>query len=198
MSTFISGVSLGFSLIIAIGAQNSFVLKQGLKQEYLFVVCLVCALSDAILIILGISGFDVIVQQTPWIEEAARDGGGLFLVGYGIRSFWLAAKSSDSLLPANDSTMSFVITISTCLALTWLNPHVYLDTVVLMGSVSTHYPNAKLQFALGAISASFIFFFALGYGSKMLIPIFSNPLSWRILDIIIGFVMCLIAISLFL
>ena len=198
MSAFISGISLSFSLIAAIGAQNSFVLRQGLKQEYVFIICLICALSDAILITLGVSGFYVIVQEIPWIEEVARGGGALFLVSYGMRSFWLAAKSSDSLVPSTGNTTSLALIVSACLAFTWLNPHVYLDTLFLIGSISTHYTNAKIQFAAGGISASFIFFFALGYGSKMLAPVFSKPVSWKILEVIIGIIMCLIAISLFL
>jgi len=198
MSAFISGISLGFSLIAAIGAQNSFVLKQGLKQEHVFIICFICALSDAILITLGVSGFYVIVKETPWIKEVARDGGALFLVSYGIRSFWLAAKSSDSLVPSTSTTTSLALIVSTCLAFTWLNPHVYLDTLFLMGSISTNYPTQKIQFTIGAICASFIFFFVLGYGAKMLRPVFSNPLSWKILEVIIGIIMCLIAISLFL
>ncbi|NEP33348.1 MAG: amino acid transporter [Moorea sp. SIO1G6] len=198
LTAFLSGTWLGFSLLVAIGGQNAFILKQGLKQEHVFIICLICALSDAILIAFGVSEFHVIIEEIPWIEEIARDFGAIFLTGYGIRSFWLAAKSSDSLIPSTDDSTSLAIAITTCLAFTWLNPHVYLDTVVLVGSISTHYSTARIQFALGAISASFIFFFTLGYGSRMLSPIFSNPRSWKILDIVIGAIMFMIAISLFL
>ncbi len=197
MSAFISGISLGLSLIVAIGAQNSFVLKQGLKQEFVFIICLICALSDAILIILGVSGFDAIVPETPWIEEVIRYGGELFILGYGLRSFWMAAKSSDSLLPSTGKSMSLALAVTACLAFTWLNPHFYLDGLII-ASISTHYPDTKIQFAGGIISASFAFLFALGYGAKMLTPVFSKPVSWKILDVIIGIVMCLIAMNLYL
>ncbi|MCL4114728.1 UNVERIFIED_CONTAM: hypothetical protein GTU68_053607 [Idotea baltica] len=196
MNALIAGFSLGLSLILAIGSQNAFVLRQGLKQEYVFFVCLICAASDAVLITLGVSGFSLIIKTTPWIEPVARYGGALFLFVYGARSFWSAYITNDSLNPATEKTSSLKKIILTCLAFTWLNPHVYLDTVMLLGSISTQYTGQKIEFALGAVIASFVFFFSLGYGAKILRPFFENPKSWKILDFIIGCIMWLIAYSL--
>ena len=198
MTAFYAGFSLGFSLIIVIGAQNAFVLRQGLNREYVFAVCLVCAASDAALILLGVSGFYLMVAQLPWLETAARYGGSAFLLVYGARSFRAALRSSDSLKAAEQADGTLERAVATCLGLTWLNPHVYLDTVVLLGSVSTQYPGAKTAFAGGAVLASFVFFFALGYGARILIPFFAKPVSWKILDAVIGVVMWFIAASLLL
>lgn len=201
-SAFYAGMSLGASLIIVIGAQNALVLKQGLKNQHVFVVCLICALSDALLIALGVGGFYLMVAKFPWLEVGAKYGGAMFLVAYGARSFYAAWQSSESLKAdeAAEQTRhhknSRLIAIYTCLALTWLNPHVYLDTVVLLGSVSTHYPGHKIAFASGATVASFLFFFALGYGARMLTPIFSNPFTWKTLDFIIGGIMWGVAATL--
>jgi L-lysine exporter family protein LysE/ArgO len=196
MSSFIAGFSLGISLILAIGAQNAFVLKQGLKKHHVFVVCFICALSDAVLIAAGIAGFGVIVQQYPQIELLARYAGAIFLVAYGLKSFYSAFTSSHSMDAEGELLSSVYKTILTCLAFTWLNPHVYLDTVVLLGSISTQYEGTKLLFASGAIFGSFVFFFSLGYGARILIPIFEKPISWKILEFIIGLVMIFIAASL--
>jgi L-lysine exporter family protein LysE/ArgO len=196
MTGFIAGLSLGFSLILAIGSQNAFVLKQGLKREHVFVICLLCAVSDAILITLGVSGFSAIIAKAPEVESFARYGGAIFLASYGTRSFWTALKTNESLTPAENSNASLTVAMTTCLAFTWLNPHVYLDTVFLLGAVSAQFPGQKLSFTLGAVFASFVFFFALGYGARMLTPIFKRPLSWKVLDFIIGVIMWSIAISL--
>lgn len=196
MTAIIAGFSLGLSLILAIGSQNAFVLRQGLKQEHVFIVCLICAASDALLITLGVSGFSLIIKTTPWIEPVARYGGALFLFIYGARSFWSAYRSNESMNPATEKTSSLQKIVLTCLAFTWLNPHVYLDTVMLLGSISTQYTGQKIEFALGAVSASFVFFFSLGYGARILTPIFRNPKSWKILDFIIGCIMWVIAYSL--
>lgn len=196
MTGFLAGLSLGFSLILAIGSQNAFVLKQGLKREHVFVVCLLCAVSDALLIALGVSGFSAIIAKAPWVETLARYGGAIFLVTYGARSFWAAISASESLTPAENGNTSLAVVITTCLAFTWLNPHVYLDTVVLLGAVSAQFPGQELFFTLGAVLASFVFFFALGYGARVLTPIFKRPLSWKVLDFVIGVIMWSIAISL--
>ena len=196
MTAFYAGISLGFSLIIAIGAQNAFVLRQGLNGAHVFVVCLVCALSDAVLIVVGVFGFDLLVGEFPGFDVGARYGGAAFLLIYGARSFYSALRSSDALTAAEKSKGSLAAAVSTCLALTWLNPHVYLDTVVLLGSVSTQYPDGNLPFASGAVLASFVFFFALGYGAGTLTPFFSKPVSWKILDAVIGAVMWMIAANL--
>lgn len=197
-AAFSAGFSLGFSLIIAIGAQNAFVLKQGLRNSHVLAVCLICAFSDVLLIAVGVSGFAVLVGKIGWLETAALYFGAAFLFAYGVRSFYKAGKSSATLqvdggAPAHESRSA---TVLTCLALTWLNPHVYLDTVFLLGSVSTHYPGGKLAFAGGASLASFTVFFTLGYAARFLTPFFRKPGGWRVLEFIIGVVMWWIAVSL--
>ena len=197
MAAFWSGLWLGFSLIIAIGSQNAFVLKQGLKREFVFIICLICAVSDAVLIAIGVSGFYVIINQLPWVEPMARIGGGIFLLIYGLKSFWSAFTHTGNLTAAKKSAPSLALAVSTCLAFTWLNPHVYLDTVVLLGSISTQYVGHKMEFALGAVLASFLFFFSLGYGARLLAPVFEKPLAWKVLDFMIGIIMLSIAARLF-
>jgi len=196
MSAYIAGFTLGLSLILAIGAQNAFVLKQGLKKQHVFVVCLICAVSDAILVVVGVSGFGMIVKESPWIETLSRYGGAVFLGFYAIKSFIAAFRTSHSLDPAEEVSSSLKKTVFICLAFTWLNPHVYLDTVVLLGSISTQFKAGKLLFTYGAITASFLFFFSLGYGARILIPFFQKPVSWKVLDFVIGLVMLSIALSL--
>ena len=196
MTALIAGFSLSFTLILAIGSQNAFVLRQGLKKEHIFIVCLICAVSDALLISLGVSGFSIIIDKTPWIEPLARYGGALFLFIYGAKSFWSAYSANESLHPAKANTSSLKVVVATCLAFTWLNPHVYLDTLMLIGSISTQYVGQKVEFTLGAVISSFVFFFSLGYGARVLRPFFENPKSWKILDFSIGCIMWIIAFTL--
>ena len=196
MSAYIAGFTLGLSLILAIGAQNAFVLKQGLKKQHVFVVCLICAVSDAILVVVGVSGFGMIVKESPWIEILSRYGGALFLGLYAVKSFIAAFSTNHSLDPAEEISTSLKNTVFICLAFTWLNPHVYLDTVVLLGSISTQFKTGKLLFVYGAVTASFLFFFSLGYGARILIPFFQKPVSWKVLDFVIGLVMLSITLSL--
>lgn len=196
MSTFIAGFSLGLSLILAIGSQNAFVLKQGLKNQYVFAVCAVCALSDAILISAGVAGFGAVVQQFPQIEIAARYGGAAFLAVYGLLSFKSSLTTRHALGAEIESKGSVWKAIGMCLAFTWLNPHVYLDTVVLLGSISTQYHPEQKIFAMGAVAASFVSFFSLGYGARYLSPFFQSTKSWQILEFIVGIVMWSIAITL--
>ena len=196
MNAAVSGFSLGLSLILAIGAQNAFVLKQGLKREHVFLVCLTCAASDAILILLGVMGLGVIIEQAPWLMPVMRYGGAAFLLLYGAKSFIAAWRSSDVLLQAEHIKPALLPTLLICAALTWLNPHVYLDTVLLIGSISTQFPGEKGLFAGGAMLASFVFFFSLGYAAAWLRPIFARPLSWRVLEVIVGVTMWVIAYKL--
>jgi L-lysine exporter family protein LysE/ArgO len=196
MDTFIYGFSLGFSLILAIGSQNAFVLKQGLKGEHLLLVCLICATSDAILILIGVSGFHVLVSNYPGVVSIARYGGSIFLFVYGLRSFYNARHSSSALNPSDIVSNSWVKSALICLAFTWLNPHVYLDTVVLLGSISAQFAGELLYFTTGAITASFTFFFVLGYGAQLLRPIFARARSWQILEVLIGCIMWAIAAKL--
>ncbi|NHI02215.1 LysE/ArgO family amino acid transporter [Oceanimonas sp. MB9] len=196
MSTFLSGFALSFSLILAIGSQNAFVLKQGIKSHHVFVVCAVCALSDAVLISLGVAGFGAIVKQFPAIETIARYGGATFLAVYAFLSFKSAFATSHAMTAAGDTRQSLPKTVAICLAFTWLNPHVYLDTVVLLGSISTQYQPAQGLFALGAICASLVFFFSLGYGARVLAPVFQRPQAWKVLEFVVGVMMTTIAATL--
>lgn len=196
IQSWFSGFTLGLSLILAIGAQNAFVLKQGLTRHHVFMVCLICAVSDAMLIVLGVSGFGVLVKEYPSIELVSRYAGAAFLTVYGIKSLISAVSTTHALKPEGEILASRMSTALTCLAFTWLNPHVYLDTVVLMGSISTQYEATIMAFTSGAVTASFVFFFALGYGARILVPVFQKPVSWKILEGIIAVVMFLIAYSL--
>lgn len=196
MQAAIAGFALGFSLILAIGAQNAFVLRQGLRREHVFAVCLTCALSDAILIAAGVAGFGALAKAVPSLENIMRYGGAAFLIWYGFRNFHAAWKGGE-VMERGKGTASLRTALLTCLALTWLNPHVYLDTVVLLGSVSAQYDD-KLAFATGAMTASFVFFFSLGYGARILDPLFRKPASWRVLDVVVGLTMWAIAAKLIL
>ena len=191
MQAYIAGFALGFSLILAIGAQNAFVLRQGLRNAHVFAVCLTCALSDAVLIAAGVAGFGALAKAVPGLEGVMRFGGAAFLLWYGTRTLWAAWKGGE-VLEAGEGKAGLRAALLTCLALTWLNPHVYLDTVVLLGSVSAQYAD-KLGFGAGAVSASFVFFFGLGYGARGLAPVFRRPGSWRVLDLVVGLTMWAIA-----
>ncbi|WP_184397115.1 LysE/ArgO family amino acid transporter [Rhizobium sp. BK650] len=194
--TYLTGMTVGLSLIVAIGAQNAFILRQGLRNEYVFAVCLACALSDTILIIVGVTSLAQVINLMPWLDPVMRYGGAAFLIWYGVKSLYSAVRSSGALQVANGAGASFGKTMALCLALTWLNPHVYLDTVILLGTISTRFAGHQPAFAAGAATGSFLFFFSLGYGASWLRPIFSRPVSWRILETIIAFVMWLIAFKL--
>ncbi|MFD1510837.1 LysE/ArgO family amino acid transporter [Lacimonas salitolerans] len=193
MSAALAGFSLGFSLILAIGAQNAFVLRQGLRREHVLPIVLTCAISDAALIAAGVAGFGALAQALPWLEPVMRYGGAAFLLVYGARAF-LAAWRGGAAMQAGPQAGGLRSALLTCLALTWLNPHVYLDTVVLLGTISAQYP--AMPFAIGAMTASFVFFFSLGYGARLLAPLFARPAAWRVLDAFVGTVMWAIAAKL--
>ena len=196
LHSYLQGFAIGLSLIVAIGAQNAFVLKQGLKKQAVFWVCFVCALSDSILVVLGITGFATVIQLYPELVGFAKWAGAVFLLWYGLQHAIQAFKSNQSLHAGLQNEIQLSKIIIVCLALTWLNPHVYLDTVVLIGSISTQFEQTKLYFALGVITASWFFFFSLGYGARVLIPVFANPKAWKVLDVVIALIMWSIAISL--
>jgi L-lysine exporter family protein LysE/ArgO len=195
MQVLLAGFGLGLSLIMAIGAQNAFVLRQGLRRSHVFAVCLTCALSDALLIAAGVAGFGRLAQAAPWIEPVMRWGGALFLIAYGARALRSAWRGGAVLTVEGGAVEALGPVLATCLALTWLNPHVYLDTVVLLGSVAAQYDD-RLAFAIGAMAASFVFFFALGYGARRLAPLFARPQAWRLLDLGVGLLMWMIAAAL--
>lgn len=196
LSAMIAGLSLGLSLIVAIGAQNAFVLKQGLKKSYIFEVCLMCSISDTILILLSVLGvgkviteFETLLMITKWI-------GFIFLTYYGLSHFYSAIKKNETMNASEINKSSRVQVLLMCLAFTWLNPHVYIDTLVLIGSISAQYKENAIYFGLGTIMASWIFFFLLGYGARLLEPIFKKAIAWKILDVLIGILMLIIAYSL--
>jgi L-lysine exporter family protein LysE/ArgO len=195
-SAYLAGLTVSLSLILAIGAQNAFVLRQGLRDEHVLAVCLACAISDALLITLGVSSFRQISALLPWVDPAMRLAGAAFLIWYGARSLYSALRSREVLVAANGVPAALGPTLATCLALTWLNSHVYLDTVVLIGTISTQFSGREAAFALGATTASFLFFFALGYGARWLRPLFAKPEAWRVLEAGIAVTMWAIAAGL--
>lgn len=195
---YITGFGVGAGLILAIGSQNAFVLRQGIRREHVMSVCFVCAISDAMLILFGVTSFQKIVQYMAWIEPIFLYLGAAFLFLYGAKSFYAAAFSNEALAPSAENATSLISTLGVCLAFTWLNPHVYLDTVFLLGSISTRFPDNELIFGMGAVTASFVWFFMLGYGASLLRPLFTKVIAWRILDVFVGLVMWIIAIKLLL
>ena len=177
----LDGFLLGGGLIIAIGAQNAFILRQGLLRAHVFALCLVCAVSDAALIALGVAGMGALVAANESLLTVIRYAGAVFLFGYAA----LAARRAwrpDAMAAAGER-LSLRAAVTTVLAFTFLNPHVYLDTVVLVGGISATYLSATRPFfAGGAMLASFVWFFSLGYGARWLAPLFAKPASWRVLD----------------
>ena len=196
MNVFLTGFGVSLSLILAIGAQNAFVLRQGLQQRHVGLVVCICAITDALLIGVGVAGFGWMTVAAPWITTALLYGGVAFLIVYGAKSFYSAWTGSGALQATGQLQQTWQSAALTCIAVTWLNPHMYLDTVVLVGSVSAQYPNDGLTFWFGAAAASGCFFVALGYGARLLAPLFASARAWQILDIFVGCVMWLIAFGL--
>ncbi len=253
ISSLLAGLGLGLSLIIAIGAQNLFVLRQGIRREHVFTVAAICALSDLALILVGVSGIGAVLQAVPWLVDVIRWAGAAFLVGYGLLAARRALRPSGEALVAgqaqsssagrgraerrletahslpantgsrdapsslldqrndapsslldqrNDAPSSLLVrrgvtaTVLTALALTWLNPHVYLDTVFLLGSVANTHGDARWVFAAGAGAASLLWFFGLAYGARLLGGVLASPRSWRVLDAVIAVVMIVLGVSL--
>lgn len=198
-SAIFTGFFTSLSLILAIGAQNSLILRQGLARSHVFWSCLFCAVSDALLICAGVAGFAQIVKQFPALPNILLWGGIVFLCGYAILRL-IAAYRGDYSAEIEGKPKSLAAIIATLAAVTWLNPHVYLDTLALLGTISLQYelPAEKLAFALSATVASFVFFFSLGYGARLLAPAFQSPKLWRLLDVAIAIVMFAIAFGLYL
>lgn len=202
---YLAGLRLGLGLILVIGAQNAFVLRQGLRREHVLAVASFCAASDAALIALGIGGFATLAEAAPWLAPLLRWGGVAFLGLYGLRAF-RAALAGGAALEAEATagagsarrtgTAPLGPVLVTLVALTWANPHVWLDTVVLLGSVSAQFPGREAAFGLGAATGSFLFFFALAYGARLLAPLFARPGAWRLLDLFVAAVMWSVALGL--
>ncbi|MEN0024209.1 LysE/ArgO family amino acid transporter [Microbacterium sp. LWO14-1.2] len=211
MLSVLSGLGLGLSLIVAIGAQNVFVLRQGMRREHVLPVVVICALSDALLIAAGVAGLGVVISAAPWLVVVARWAGALFLLGYGLlaaRRAWRGGEqlrlddapatggAPDGATTATATRTALAPVLLTVLALTWLNPHVYLDTVLMLGSIAATHGDDRWLFAAGAIVASILWFTALGFGARYLGRWLRTERSWRILDGIIAVVMIALAISL--
>ncbi|MFQ6548217.1 LysE/ArgO family amino acid transporter [Aestuariibius sp. 2305UL40-4] len=189
-----TGFVTGFALILAIGAQNAFVLRQGLLRTHVFSLCLLCATSDALLITAGVAGFGAVAEHYPSLPLIMTGGGAAFLLAYGLLRF-RAAWRGDYAMTLEGRSPSLAATLATGAAFTWLNPHVYLDTLALIGAVSLQYEEAALRtaYGAGAVTASFVFFFSLGYGARLLAPFLKSERAWRWLDIGIGVVMWALA-----
>lgn len=192
---FVRGLGLGASLIVAIGAQNVFVLRQGLRREQAGVVALICAGCDAFLISLGAAGFGTLIAHVPGLARLASWGGALFLLFYGLQAF-RRALSPNQLETADTLTAPRGVIVA-AFSVSLLNPHVYLDTVVLVGGLAGQYTALpRLSFAFGAILASILWFFSLAFGAAYLAPLFRRPKSWQILDCVVGVVMWVLAFTL--
>lgn len=192
----VQGWLVATSLILAIGAQNAFVLRQGLRGEHVAAVVAVCAISDALLIAAGVAGFGAASKALPWLGDAMRWGGVAFLVVYGALRFKAALRGGEALAPAAGQAASLGKVLASCLVLTWANPHVYLDTVALIGSISAQYHPRELAFGMGAATGSLTFFTALGFGARALAPLFARPQAWVVLEVIVGVTMWAIAAGL--
>ncbi len=192
----LTGLVTGLSLIIAIGAQNAYVLRQGLAREHVGGVVLVCTLSDVALIVAGVAGIGTIVEEAPRALTVVRWLGVAFLGWYGVSSL-LRARRTESLRVTGGGTTSRRAALGRAVALTWLNPHVYLDTVLLLGSVANHQGSSgRWWFALGACVASALWFTGLGYGARLASRVLASPRAWQVLDVVIGVLMLVIAVRL--
>ncbi len=196
ISAALHGFVTGLSLILAIGAQNAFVLRQGIRREHVGAVVALCTVSDAVLIGCGVAGFGAVTAALPWIVPAMRWFGVAFLLWYGWLRFQAARRGGEALMPAQDAPAPLGQILATAALLTWANPHVYLDTMVLLGSLSTHYAPEEAAFGAGAALSSLSFFAALGYGARLLAPLFAAPKAWVVLEIVVGLTMWTIALTL--
>jgi len=193
--TLIKGFGTGSGLIIAIGAQNAFVLSQGVKKNHYIIIPLICAVCDALLITLGVSGVGTVIAASKTLSTIAGIGGAAFLFIYGLGSFRSAIKGG-TLSSEEKAQTSLKAAILTTLAVTLLNPHVYIDTVILLGSISSQFENSgRVVFGAGAALASFVWFFSLSLGGGLLAPVFKKEAAWRVLDTLVGLTMWAIALS---
>ena len=196
LDSLFSGAVTGLALIVAIGAQNAFVLRQGLTRNHVGLVVTLCAASDVVLIVAGVAGIGTVVEQAPWALDLVRWLGVAFLTWYGLASL-LRARKHGALAAAGRVGLTRRSAALGALALTWLNPHVYLDTVLLLGSVaSTHGSPGRWWFAAGACVASIAWFTGLGYGARLLAGLLARPRAWQVLDVLIGVTMLAIAVGL--
>jgi L-lysine exporter family protein LysE/ArgO len=192
----LAGLALGLGLIVAIGAQNAFVLRQGLRVEHVGPVVAVCAASDLALIAAGVLGAGAALTRVSWLLPVVRFAGAAFLIGYGVLAARRALRPGALAPAAEGARAGLAVTLGTCLALTWLNPHVYLDTVLLVGTTASSFGTHRWDFAAGAGVASLVWFTALGFGARLLRPLFGRPGAWRVLDGAIAVVMLVLGVSL--
>ena len=191
-----TGLVTGLSLIVAIGAQNAFVLRQGLARQHVGLVVAVCAVSDLVLIAAGVAGIGTLVEQAGWVLDVVRWLGVAFLGWYGVASLW-RARSAEALSAAHGNGLTARAAVLRAVALTWLNPHVYLDTVLLLGSIANQQgPGGRWWFAAGAGLASVAWFSGLGFGARLAHGALASPRAWQVLDVLIGLTMLAIAVRL--
>jgi L-lysine exporter family protein LysE/ArgO len=196
-TTALAGLLTGLSLIVAIGAQNAFVLRQGIRREHVGAVALLCSVADAALILAGVTGIGTIVERAPVVLDVVRWAGAAFLLGYAALALRRALRPGELHAATGGARVGLRAVLLAAAALTFLNPHVYLDTVLLVGSIANqHGDDGRWVFALGAVVGSFVWFFGLGYGARRLAPLFARPSAWRVLDGLIAVVMAAIAVSL--
>ncbi len=195
MDVAVSGFVAGLSLIVAIGAQNAYVLRLGLARNHVGIAVAIGASADVVLIALGIAGIGAVVRSHPDVLVVIKWVGVVYLLGYALHSFW-RARRPEVLLPADEPRKSAATVAAAMLAFTFLNPHVYLDTVLLLGSIGNQYGADRWWFGAGAATASVAWFSSLGFGATAAAPLMSRPITWRVLDVLIGLVMILIAVSL--
>ena len=202
-SVLLAGFAAGLGLIVAIGSQNAFVLRQGLLRQHVGPVVAVCALSDPALIGAGVVGLGTLVEAAPAAVDVLRWAGAVFLTAYAALFFRRAWRGGGALTASGDAgrgsvagSVAVVAVVTQAVALTWLNPHVYLDTVLLLGSIASTYGDARWVFGVGAGLGSIVWFVGLGYGARLLSPLFARPASWRVLDVLVGLTMLVIAVGL--
>ena len=195
MTPVLFGFVTGLSLIVAIGAQNAFVLRQGIRNEHVLPVVILCAVSDLVLIVAGVAGVGALVTAHPQLMTIARYGGAAFLLGYGLMAARRALQPA-VMTPGDAGPARLPAVLLTCLTLTFLNPHVYLDTVVLLGTLASQQGDGRWRFGAGAALASLVWFFGLGFGARQLAGLFAKPVTWRILDGVIALTMIALSVSL--
>lgn len=196
-SAFVTGLALSASLIVAIGAQNAFVLRQGIRREYVLPIVIFCAGADLVLIAAGVAGVATVVDDAPLLTGVLTIGGALFLSWYALRSFRSAFTSRGLYAAQDDESRSLRYVLAQAAGFTFLNPHVYLDTILLLGSMGARQPvDARAWFVGGAAVASGAWFSSLGFGARLLAPVFAKPLAWRVLDFLIGVTMLALVVAL--
>ncbi|MEN9714455.1 MAG: hypothetical protein RLZZ164_1119 [Actinomycetota bacterium] len=195
MIAYLTGMLTGWSLIVAIGAQNAFVIRQGLTRKYVLPVVAICAIADALLIAAGVAGLGAIIKGLPWMLEFIRWFGVAYLLWFAFKSVRSALKN-DALDATGKQSGNLKSVILTVLAMTFLNPHVYLDTVIFVGSIANQFGDARWTFAFGAMTASLVWFFGLGYGARAASKFMAKPIFWKVLDSVIAVVMVTLAATL--